>query len=214
MKNKLLFISFCVILSTSAKAQFTFGISPGISFNSAYFGYKVNKNILPFAGLQFGNLSYNFTESGIRNDMNGNLEEYNSKTELKAGIYIINLGAKHYFKPTNKLKPYTLLNIAKPILSGKFTDEDAEFEKEVNDQFKNIKLWGGEVGFGTEYMFDENFSIGGEFGIRHLNVNIKNTRTDEVFDPVSGNSKDVEIVTDIKTRFNPTFTRFSLNFYF
>ena len=67
-----------------------------------------------------------------------------------------NIGVKHYFKPTNKLKPYTTLNIAKPILKAKLESGDAKLDKEVEDGVKNIKIWAGELGFGTEYFFDDN----------------------------------------------------------
>lgn len=213
MKNKILLSIACLFFSSAVFGQFTFGVSPGFSFNGAYFGYKVNKRVLPFVGIQFGNMSFKFDESGTRENGSGGFEEYHDKFDFKGGIYVINIGAKHYFKPKNKIKAYTALNLVKPILKGKLTTEDAELQKEVNDQIKNIKMWGGEIGFGTEYFFDDNFSIGGEFGIRHLGINVKNTRTETLFDN-NGNSKEVEIVTKANTNINPTYTRFSLNFYF
>ena len=36
-------------------------------------------------------------------------------------------------------------------------------------------MWGGEFGFGIEYFFDENFSLGGEFGLRYIHLMYEET---------------------------------------
>ena len=214
MKNKLLLSAVLLLLSSASFGQLIFGISPGFSFNGGYIGYKINKNVVIYGGLQFASVSFKFDEKGKEFDSFDNLVDYHNKSEFKGGIFVPNIGVKHYFKPTNKLRPYTTLNLAKPILKAKLESGDENLDKEVEDAVKNIKIWAGELGFGTEYFFDENFSIGGEFGIRHLNINVENTRTRTLNDPNTGDPVDVKINTEAKTRLNPTYSRLSLNFYF
>ena len=48
----------------SSFAQVTFGVSPGIGFNSAYLGYKINEKIIPFVGFQFAHIKYNIEVTG------------------------------------------------------------------------------------------------------------------------------------------------------
>ena len=111
-------------------------------------------------------------------------------------------------------------NFSKPFFSAKinydFENEtnENEFEDEMKDAIKGLSLWYGEFGFGAEYFFDDNFSIGGEFGIRHFNFNYEYIDEYEFVDYNTGQTIILEDTYDFKLRINPTYAKFSLNFYF
>lgn len=189
------------LLSNTIFGQILFQISPGPKFNGVNIGYKLDKGYLFYGGLQFVNVTYSFDETGTR-VVDGKLTLYHDASEFSKDLYIPNLGFKFYFGEGNKLKPYTNINIAKPLVKG--------FPKNAVNKIN----WTGELGFGIEYFFDENFSIGGEFGIRNLDVNVIKESKEEIYDPVSANTISSTKTTQLKTNFSPTYTRISLNFYF
>ena len=192
MKTKLLLLLCAVLLITNEGfGQFAFGVSPGIGLNSAYFGYKINSKIVPYVSLQYLNANYKYEFDG---------EDYNEEIDFKGNLLIPNIGVKYFFKQQNNLQAYLSLNFSKPIFSGKIDVDDNDFEDDFEEAIKNTSIWGGEFGFGIEYFFDENFSLGGEFGIRHFNF--KYNETDE------GDE------TDVRININPTFSKITLNYYF
>jgi hypothetical protein len=123
------------------------------------------------------------------------------------------IGIKYFFIETNKLKSYGTMSFTKFLLSGKIeddTDENYDLKKEI----KNTHLYGGQRGFGTEYFFDDNFSLGGEFGFRLLHLKYKHEVDDEVYNPDIGDYIPTTTTYDYKFNFNPTYVKISLNFYF
>lgn len=215
MKTKLslLLVTFTV-LSISTYGQFSFGVSPGLNLNSAYFGYAIKDKIVPYIGFQFLNGKYNTEETGERFDYDQNkVVTYSDKTELSGYILLPNLGVKYFFLQKNKIKTYLSLCISKPFISGKLKHDETD-DEEFNRNINNIKMWGGELGFGMEYFFDENFSLGGEFGFRHLNINLHDSYTTEFYNPNSDEFQETQINNNLKLNINPTFSKISLNFYF
>jgi len=91
---------------------------------------------------------------------------------------------------------------------------DGEEVDEVGETLKDINLFAGELGFGVEYFFDDNFSIGGEFGIRYLGGKYDDSYTDTFYNPDTNSDQETEIEETYKVSTNPTFTKISLNFYF
>ncbi len=192
MKTKLLLLLCAVIFMTNnGFGQFSFGVSPGIGLNSAYFGYKINNKIVPYISLQYLNANYKYEFDG---------EDYNEEIDFKGNLLIPNIGVKYFFKQQNNLQAYLSLNFSKPIFSGKIDVDDNDFEEDFEEAIKNTSIWGGEFGFGIEYFFDENFSLGGEFGIRHFNFKY--------------NERDEGDETDVRININPTFSKITLNYYF
>ena len=84
-------------------------------------------------------------------------------------MYNLYLGAKYFFIEKNSIKGYLVGEVWKPITSGSIK-VDGEENETVKKFFDGLSLWGFNFGFGTEYFFSENFSLGGEFGIRFLLV--------------------------------------------
>lgn len=194
-------------------SQFSFGVSPGFSLNSAYFGYKINK-VVPSVGFQYYSTKMNYEESGREYNSTYNLlMDYNNKSSFSVNLYVPSVGVKYFIAQRNKVQAYLSLNVSKPILNGKMKGDDT-YNAEFNNNIKKVKLWGGELGVGMEYFFDENFSLGGEFGLMYLHLRYKDSDTHFEYNPSTGQSELVEINTDYKLAVKPTYSRISLNYYF
>jgi hypothetical protein len=215
MKTKLVTALFALIVLTAhSYCQLSFGISPGISLNSAYFGYKINNKIVPFIGFQYLNANFKYEESGVEYDWSTNqMVSYSDKSDFSGSLYIPNIGVKYFVKQRNKLQAYFSLCLSKPMLSGKLKTDGVD-DDEFKDDIKHIKMWGGELGFGVEYFFDDNFSIGGEFGLRYIHLKYDHTTQNAVFDPNLGAYVNKDIKDDYKFNMSPTYSKISLNYYF
>lgn len=215
MKKGLIITLILLITSFSfSYGQFSFGVSPGIGLNSAYFGYKVDNKFVPYIGFQYLNANLKYEESGQRTDWDLNqIISYSDKNEFSGSLYIPNIGIKYFVKQQNKIQAYLSLNLSKPILSGKLK-YDGEEDENFKDVIKNISMWGGEFGFGIEYFFDENFSLGGEFGLRYIHLKYEESNDSEIYNPEAGVYQTVKIEDSFKFNTNPTFSKISLNFYF
>lgn len=215
MKTKLLFLLFAVLfLANNSYCQFSFGVSPGIGLNSAYFGYKINSKIVPYIGFQYINAKFKYEESGEKYDWETNqVVSYSIEDRFSGSLYIPNIGVKYFLKQQNKIKAYLSLNISKPLLSGNIKC-DGEEDKEFNENIKKVRMWGCELGFGIEYFFDDNFSVGGEFGLRYLHLKYNDSYMSDIYNPDTGNYQDTEIEHDYRFKLSPTFSRISFNFYF
>jgi hypothetical protein len=169
---------------------------------------------VPYIGFQYLNAKFKYEENGQRYDWDLNrIISYSETMEFSGNLYIPNIGAKYFFKQHNKIQAYLSLNLSKPLLSGKLK-YDGEEDENFKENIKNIKLWGGEFGFGIEYFFDENFSLGGEFGLRYLHMKYETTSDRDIYDPSIGDYRTVEIENKFKFNTSPTFSKITLNYYF
>ncbi len=214
MKKGLLFFTLMMISISFSFGQFSFGVSPGIGLNSAYFGYKVDNKFVPYIGFQYLNAKFKYEESGQRYDWDLNqIMSYSETNEFSGSLYIPNIGIKYFVKQQNKIQAYLSLNLSKPLLCGKLK-YDGEEDEDFKEDIKNISMWGGEFGFGVEYFFDENFSLGGEFGLRYIHLNYEESRDREIYNPDIGDYQNVKIEDNFKFNASPTFSKISLNYYF
>lgn len=216
MKKPFLLLSLVLLIAfnETSYGQFSFSASPGLNLNSASFGYRINNKIVPYIGFQYLKASFEITESGTHYDYDINAAAgYTDSEEVKGSIFIPNLGVKFFFLQKEKLQAYLNAGFSKPIINGKVLF-DGEEQEEVNEILDNISLWGAQLAFGTEYFFDDNFSIGGEFGFSYMKFNFSNTYDDDYWNPDLGVYVDTQV--DIGTKFNilPTYSKISLNFYF
>jgi hypothetical protein len=157
-KYMFLFTFFLTGFCCSVNAQMAFGVSPGLGFNSAYLVLQASKNFLPYLGIQYVGAKYTY-------------EEDSYKDEFSGSILIPTLGLKLFVGGTNNIRSYLNVAVSKPIVSGKL-EYDGEPDQEFDDALDKLSLLGGEVGFGVEYFFDDNFSIGGEYGIRFSKIGV------------------------------------------
>jgi hypothetical protein len=203
-----------MVLSIKSYSQFSFGVSPGFGLNTAYFGYKMNNKVVPYIGFQYLNAKFKFEENGEKFDYDLNkIVSYSDKTTFSGSLLIPNIGVKYFIKQKNNIQAYLSLSLSKPFISGKLK-YDGEEDEDFDNAIKNMSIWGGEFGFGMEYFFDENFSLGGEFGFRHLHLKYKDTYDDEIYNPNTGDYQKTETENEFKFNTSPTFSKISLNFYF
>ncbi len=206
MKPKLILSFMAIIISINSYGQFSFGVSPGIGFNKAYFGYKINEKIVPYVGFQFFSVNFTYERSGERFDWDLNqVVSFTDKEIFRGNLYVPNIGVKYFILEKNKLQAYASLSFATPFVSGKYEyneEEDKRFKEIIN----NTNIFGGEFGVGIEYFFDENFSIGGEFGIRYLYHKYSYTSSTYYY--------TTKYEYTYKYSLSPTFTKISLNYYF
>ena len=211
MKKKLALFTFC-LMACSSFGQLTFNVSPGLNLNSAALGYQFNK-IEPYVGFQMFSGSFNWEQKGQEFDINGNLVDYTNTVDTRVQLFLPTIGVKYYAVDKESIKGYINANFTKVIATGKHTI-DGQVDDDVKEAFDGTSLWGGELGYGMEYFFDEHFSIGGEFGLRMLAGKNETTYNTTIFDPTSGGYIDSKVTNTTKGSFSPTYTRIGLKFYF
>ncbi|MCD6365906.1 MAG: hypothetical protein J7L46_00040 [Bacteroidales bacterium] len=205
---------FILITGMEGKAQFTFSASPGLHLNGAAFGYKMG-TIVAYGGLQIIGTSFTQTHTWTDYDINGVLQQNDNKYTVTQSLFVPSLGAKFFFKETGKLKMYGNGVFAYFIPSGKITDSDnPSANSDFKEQFKNAYFLGGQFGFGSEYFFDDNFSVGGEFGFTFLAGGYKSEYDRYIYNPNTGLSETTTETYTYKANFTPTYIKISFNFYF
>lgn len=211
MKKGLVLISLIIFSISLGYGQLAFGVSPGLGLNSAYFGYKVNNKLVPFIGFQHLNVNYKYEESGERYNYDTDaVLSYTETSTVTGSVYIPNIGLKYFLKEQNKIKAYASISISKPFISGKQKNDD-EIDNDFDENVKSMKAWGAECGVGAEYFFDDNFSLGGEFGLRYLHLRFEETYETGPYYP---NYVTGDVTEKVKLNASPTFSKISLNYYF
>ena len=209
MKKTILLVALFMMLGLKGFSQFAFGVAPGLSTNSAYFGFKIGK-VVPYVGFQYANAGFKIEQTGMEWD-GADVVPFSDEMKISANLYVPTVGVKFFAVEHNKLKAYFNLSLAKPLVRGKAEENGTEVE-EINDVLKEVKLFGGELGFGVEYFFDDNFSIGGEFGLRYISGKYTNSFEQDVYNGSEMQPEDFE--DTFRLSLMPTYSRISLNFYF
>jgi hypothetical protein len=183
MKKAILLISVCLLFAIKGYSQFSFGVAPGLNTNTAYFGIKLGP-IVPYVNFQYLGGSLKMESGGIE-------DKYSVK------LIMPGVGAKFFFITKNKIKGYANLNVVKPFVSGKYV-YDGDEVTEFADMIKDVSLIGGSFGFGVEYFFDDNFSIGGEYGAMYIHGKYDNS--------------DMDLKVNLGAI--PTYSKITLSYYF
>jgi len=211
MKKSLILLSaMLLILAAPAFSQFTFTAAPGHNLNSAYFGYKAGK-VVPFIGLQYMGINIKTVETGTEYD--AGYVNFSDEMEIKGSIFMPTIGVKFFAVEKNQLKGYVTAAFSKPFLSAKL-EFDGEEEEEISEIVDRVKLWGATAGVGAEYFFDDNFSLGGEFGIQIVTGKYTSEYTDDVYNYDDSTYQEFDFEDEVTVRLMPTYTKISLNFYF
>jgi hypothetical protein len=174
LKHKLV----CAVIATALlipvlASAMVFSVSPGQTLQGAQFGMSYGK-LQPYIGLDLLGAA-------------GKVKMTNpdaTYAELSAGVtlYIPNIGARYYFA-SKELKPYVYLGLLKSIATVDLKSKTQAAETDLlpgdaKDQLTSLLgFWGINAGFGTEYPFAENFSVGGEYGIRYLRTSAEGKGT-------------------------------------
>ncbi len=171
-----------------AQSKFAFGVKPGMTMQTSYFGFTAGK-FLPYASMDLLWITANYTETNQENNYSESYGNSSSSTyweerttKGKALLFIPHFGSKFYVygsRSSEGLRSY--LNgdfyFSLSSVSGKEEvnwrntyDGSSEsghssqkLDKKTKDLVEDIlSFWGFNLGFGAEYMFSEHFSIGGE----------------------------------------------------
>lgn len=203
-----------VLISTTGFGQKTFGVSPGTGFSGAYFGIKKEGKLMPYIGFQYASVGYSYEESGRRFDYDElEVVRYTDEEKIRVGLLVPNVGVRYYLKENEQLKTFLNLNVAKPFVIGKQEEDGREVESFKEDT-KKLKMFGAELGFGTEYYLSEQFALGGEFGLRYFALKFEDKRTDEIYDPIEDEVYESETNYAYKASLSPTYSRIYLSFFF
>ena len=184
MKKKVLVLTTLLLCSAPIiNAQLAFSVRPGLQLNGASFG-QYNEKMVYYCGLQFGNGSAKYKDE-------------DSDNKIKLHLFMPFIGTKFYVSQKDPVRTSININVFKPVIFGKEID-DGQVDSDFGDDINKFGVWGGQMGFETEYYFHESFSVGGEFGIRLGNYRYKETEGPEY----------MEIVN-----FNMTYVAIAMNFY-
>ena len=216
--RQITFYLICVIIMFSttlfAQVDFAFGVKPGIGLNGAYFGVNINGNVVPFIGFDYIGASGTLEESGVRYDYNlSQLIDYSDKDEASVSIYNLSIGGKFFFMNVQAIKSYFTGTFFKPFFSADYK-QNGETETKVKDAVDNLNIWGLSFGFGTEYYFSDNFSVGGEFGMRLFMGTFKRTEKHNVYNPNTGTMLETDRNYNADLNLQLTYSVVSLNYYF
>ena len=205
MKKLFLLLLFVTLLGFKGFSQFAFGVAPGLTATNAYFGYRAGP-VVPYVSFMYANVGFKMDYTDHYYD---GIEWQTITHDMKLSGHLLmpSIGLKFFAVEKNKLSAYFNLAVTKPFLRAKAESDGVEAE-EVSQMLKDIKLIGGNFGFGVEYFFDDNFSVGGEYGIQAVLG-----KYEDIYDYVSS-GEPAQQKTTYKPRLAPTYAKISLNFYF
>ena len=214
MKSRITALVFILsFLSLDSLAQTAFGVSPGLNLNGAYVGLRKENNVFFFSFQHLGLRHHDQSKRTGYTDYNSyQYETISDDIVTKAHLYIPSIGLKHFFAEKGQIQSYYLISVSKPFITGKVEDKNAETEDDIiGDEIEKLSIWGASIGIGAEYFFDDNFSIGGEYGLMGVIFRYK-----EKYDEPSNDQSyyAYSSALDDQYTFNPTYSKISLNYYF
>jgi len=205
-----------MLIGLTGYGQFAFSVSPGLQINGATFGYKLNK-FVPFVGLQVFNANMNVTETWKTFDYDWyQIVDETESYHVSATAFLPTIGVKYFFLEKNKLKAYGTASFTDVLLSAKveYTEGGNTEVDDLKDDMEKLFVFSANIGFGTEYFFDDNFSVGGEFGFRIMHAGFEYQYDDQVYDANTDEYIDYKATFNAKQSLNPTYAKISMNFYF
>lgn len=220
MKNhKLILLSFLTLfLTNELYSQFSFSASPGINSANTRIGYHFNKKMVPYVGFQYLSVNNQYESSQEELDYySGGITTYSYDNAQSINIFLLNVGTKYFFVQKNKISGYANLNFMMPFATGKEMEDGKTLSGDdsyVEERIKNTKAWGAGIGFGTEYFFDENFSLGAEFGLKYLSYKYEDSHDHFDYDYNTGQEVTLEHSWSEKIIVSPTYSRIYLSYYF
>ncbi len=171
-------------------ADYVFGVRPGNTVESAYFGVNLG-TLVPFVGIDFLSASVTVED-----------------TDLSASMYVPNFGVRFYLSSSltgGSVVPYVQAAFLKSFASVDVGDTDSEVTDAIADL---LSFYGISVGFGAEYFFSDNFSVGGEYGLRYIKASAAMEVSLDILD------EPIEIDSDLDIVYNASYANVSLNFHF
>ena len=238
MKHKLVCAVVAIMLlvpAISLAGPLVFSMSPGQTVQSAQVGMSFG-NLMPYFGFDLmgvaGKATINTTDKYYDAVTNAYLGTIESKLDgsASAALFIPHFGARFYFA-TEPLKPYLYAGFLKsmPFVSAELSvsesvrDANGVVLASTSDKMKlkgdakeaitkPLGFWGMSLGFGSEYPFSENFTLGGEFGLQwfHTSTSSNTTTTTELLEETLVSELSSEMSASLKL----TTARIVLNYQF
>lgn len=200
-------------MAQSTFAQFTFTASPGVAINGASFGYRFGK-FIPQLGIDYMQFSGNYERNDYEYDpVTDEFVPTTYKYDYSIGAIMPRVGLKAFVAEKDNLKMYVVGGFMMPFLSGKSTTDGVN-DYYIEDLVKGTKIWGADLAFGMEYFFNDRFSMSGQFGLRYLSMNNKDSYDQTQTNPNTGDQFTYQVKREWKNTASPTVTKVGLNFYF
>jgi hypothetical protein len=223
----------CLLVAGSGFAEptYVFGVKPGSTLSSAYFGMKMGR-LVPMVGTDLVWLSASATETDedyytYNNHTHRSIDQ--DKLKGSAFLLIPHLGAKMYMSDMD-IRPYFFGSFFFSIpFANAESEERYEYWEYEGDELTDhgvqtntedlsnededlledaLGFVGLSFGFGTEYFLSDSFSLGGEYGIRLIFGGAQRKETDE-YDDGSETLKD-----EATARVGLTYGVVTLNYHF
>ena len=197
-------LTVCAVLALALAASasaadnggLVLGVKPGALLQSAHFGFSTGF-IMPYAG---------FDHLGISVDA--------GELSASAALYIPHFGAKLFFNqgagkgdvtPSIAADFFTSMASVDLDVEG-LTDEELDMDEILDTAEELLEFWGFNLAFGAEYFLSDNFSVGGEYGLRYLK--------DSVEIGEEGEELLEDLVDEISASFRMTYAGVCLSYYF
>ena len=169
---------------------------------------SANSMIQPIIGLDYFGATIN-VEYTMNNDIN--TEDVHEKFEGSLGLFMPRFGVKINSTRNKNLNAYLLIEMFWTVPSikkeGVYKGVDYSDDAIKGELEKNLNFTGMTLALGREYFFDEQFSIGGEFGLNILNWDAEINSSNDV-DSINWDSYKID------SKLAGSFARAVLNFYF
>lgn len=202
--------------------QKSMGVRIGGPTQSYYLNVFKFGAIQPMVGMDYwgGSFNYELDEKYTETDYG---ETYSSEDHLSAKgslhLFMPRLGIKYYRSTTKNIKSYFLAEgfIVIPIVNfestsnGKKEELDEDEKKQIQDA---LDLIGLTFGFGNEYYFSDQFSIGAEFGLNVVLWNFSDEYSDEYHSNYSDYSWEESSKLEVKAGLGGGFARMTINFHY
>ncbi len=204
--------------------QFMFSVKPELlGLAGGSFGYKLPSDLVLFGGIDYFHLGTTIDVSTTYLNIVGPGIPSSSSSETEASLNVYNLyvAAKLFVVKKNAIKGYLLAEVSKPIIKGSL-EVNGKSDPGVESISDNLDVWGLKGAFGTEYFFSDNFSLGGEFGLRVLLLSSTDSKDTPYYsfyyDPNTGQYVTVQGTrrqeTKVSFNFSLTYSTLTLNYYF
>jgi hypothetical protein len=167
-----------------------FGVRPGSTVESAYFGADMG-TITPIFGIDFLGVTVTVED-----------------TDVSASMYIPHFGARVYLnsnRTAGSVVPFVQGTFMKSFASVDLGDGDSDLTDAIGDL---LSFYGIGLAFGAEYFFADRFSLGGEYGLRYMKTSAElNVDMDILDEPITLDS-------NLEISYKSSYAGVSLNFHF
>tara|TARA_B100000315_G_scaffold136882_1_gene126135 strand:- start:2717 stop:3373 length:657 start_codon:yes stop_codon:yes gene_type:complete len=206
-----------ILLTNYSFSQPSMGVRIGGPTESFHVGLLKLGSIHTLVGMDYSGFSLNLDSKNIEEN-DGETSESTMEVKAYLRLFMPHAGVKFFFSEKDQLKSYLLgeMFLVFPSVHAETTEngDTEELDPDTRNQIKDaLDLMGITIGYGTEYYFGDQFSLGGEFGINFILWNWSDEFTYDYYDD-GYNSETETTEFEAKAKIGSSFARMTLNFYF